>query len=100
MEVKLSPKIIDAISRGELRKDWRSTAKRVEAQEGKWQLVGVTDRTDRGVAAEVTERLGSVGCRAQVVALLGLGEHPRPWTGWAIFARIPRSIRAPSGRLY
>lgn len=100
MEVKLSPRIITAIERGELRRDWRAVAKRIEAQEGKWQLVSVTEKPDRGITAEVTERLRSVGCRAQVVALLGLNSGPRPWNGWAVFARIPRSVHAPNGKIF
>lgn len=112
MEVKLDPKIIDAISRHELRKDWRAIAKRLEAAEGAWVLVGVVQRSDRGVADETRERLRAVGCRAQVVGLFGLDgaisseglyagpSNPRPWRGFAVFARIPHSVIAPSGKVY
>lgn len=99
METTLSPSIITKIERGALGRDWKAIAKRVEAMEGHWQLVLTTDRTDRGIQAEVRERLRSVGCRAQVVALKGLEIHQRPWTGWAVFARIPHSRRTPMGTL-
>jgi hypothetical protein len=100
MEVKLHPKLITAIERGELRRDWRDVARRIEAQEGQWQLVAVTQRNDRGVAKEVEDRLKRVGCIAQVIALKGMNIHQRPWSGWAVFARIPRSRRAPNDKLF
>lgn len=100
MEERLHPRLIEAAERGELRRDWRAMARRIEAQEGRWQLVGIPKRKDRGIVAHVTECLAAVGCRAQVVALNGLGADPRPWTGWAVFARIPRSHRAPDGTLW
>ena len=99
METKLDPSIITAINRGELRRDWKAVAKRIEAGEGQWQLVAVTQRNDKGIVAEVKERLRSVGYTAQVVALKGMEIHQRPWSGWAVFARTPRSRRTPGGRL-
>lgn len=99
IETHLHPNVVAAIEKGELGTNWRALATRIEAQEGRWQLVSVTQRNDKGIAAEVRERLRGVGCIAQVVALQGMMIHQRPWSGWAVFARIPRSVRTPTGKL-
>lgn len=105
MEVKLDPKLIDAVARARAKRDWRSIARRIEAREGQWQLIEVTPnrsdpRRDRGIAAEYKEKLRGVGCIAQVVALQGMNINQRPWSGWAVYARIPRSRRSPTGKLF
>jgi hypothetical protein len=104
MEVLLEPKLIDAVNRARVKRDWRAIARRIEAMEGQWQLIEVTGNRerpelDRGIAAEYKEKLRGVGCIAQVVALQGMNINQRPWSGWALFARIPRSRRTPSGKL-
>lgn len=102
MEVILHPNVIREIERGELHRNWRAMRRRIEAAEGQWQLVLVSKPEDngRGVAAAVKEKLAGVGLTAQVVALKGMEIHQRPWSGWAVFARVPRSRRAPSGKLF
>lgn len=90
METKLAPELIERITKGELRQDWKAVGERVKAREGLWQLVAVTERSDRGIAKEIRERLQSAGCKAQVIALLGINGGARPWQGWAVFARILR----------
>lgn len=89
MEVKLDTTIIERVERNDLRSDWRAIAKRLQEDEGRWRIVHITERTDRGICEEIRARLARVGCRAQVVALMGFGHLPRPWTGYAVFARIP-----------
>lgn len=78
-----------------MHRNWPAIARRVKDAEGGWILVAVTKRHDRGLAKETKERLRGVGCKAQVVALFGLeGKmtsgtmNPRPWEGFAIFARL------------
>lgn len=75
--------------------------RRIEAAEGEWQLCFVSkpESNGPGVAAAVKERLAAVGLTAQVVALKGMMIHQRPWSGWAVFARVPRSKRTPLGKL-
>jgi hypothetical protein len=87
VELRLSPKIVEAIESKSLRSDWGALARRVEAAEGHWQMVAMTPEVRRGIAAECKERLRRQGCRAEVVGLVGLGAHPRPWTGIVVFAR-------------
>ena len=101
METILHPNVVDAISRGELHRNWRAMRKRIEAAEGEWQLCFVSkpENNGPGVAEAVTERLAAVGLVAQVVALKGMMIHQRPWSGWAVYARVPRSKRTPDGRL-
>lgn len=104
MEVKLDPGLIDAVNRAKVKRDWRAIGQRIEAMEGQWQLIEVTGNRenperDRGIAGEYKAKLAAAGCVAQVVALQGMNINQRPWSGWAIFARIPRSRRTPSGRL-
>lgn len=90
MEVKLDPRAVEAINDPTPRKDWRTLARRIEAAEGRWQLVMlVPDVTRLGIAEYVRVRLRDNGCRAQVVGLLGPAGH-RPWTGIAVFARVGR----------
>jgi hypothetical protein len=105
MEVKLDPKLIEAVNRAKVKRDWKAIARRIEAMEGRWQLIEITanrqnPERDRGIAGEYKEKLRSVGCTAQVVALQGMNINQRPWSGWAIYARIPRSLRSPSGKLF
>ena len=104
MEVKLAPSLIDAIARAEANRDWRAIARRIEAQEGRWQLIEIHQGFELAAARDhrryCEEKLRGVGCRVQVVGLQGMNIHQRPWSGWAFFARIPHSIVAPSGKVY
>jgi hypothetical protein len=103
VEIKHYPQLADAISRGTDRRDWRSIAKRIEGMQGQWQLIETVPFVEKTAVKhrreEIKEKLRGVGCTTQVVALQGMNIHQRPWSGWAIFARIPRSVRAPNGHL-
>lgn len=99
MEVKLDPKFIEAVRAGDLKIDWKSVAKRVEAQEGKWQMVFVTKRYDKGLAEEVASRLARVGCKARVVVGCPMNQGMIANPDRVVFARIPRSHRTPNGQL-
>lgn len=99
MEVKLDQRYVEAIQCGELRRDWKSIAKRVEHAEGRWQMVFTTKRFDRGLREEITDRLKAVGCIAQVVVGVPRNQHPLATPDRVVFARIPRSVRTPDGRL-
>ena len=92
-ELRIDPRASAILARGEMRRDWRPVASRVEADQGRWRLVWVAPDVRKGIAREVRERLAAVGCRAEVVGLVGLGTHPRPWTGIAVFARVPGPYR-------
>lgn len=100
METVLHPNVVREIERGTLHRNWHAMKARIEAAEGAWQLVLVTkpDANGEGVAAAVTEKLRDVGGRFQVVALKGMMIHQRPWSGWAVFARVPHSIVTPAGK--
>lgn len=108
MQVVLEPRLADRLREPGLRRDWKAVARRVAEAGGRWILVH-TDAgyaRGRGVQAEVRDRLARCGVRAQVVALHGIGEGPRPWQGWAVFARIPpdegvagRAVHARKGKI-
>ena len=104
MELLLDPKLVDAVNRATVKRDWRAIARRIEAQEGRWQLIEIHPGSDKDAARDhrlyCEEKLRGVGCRVQVVGLQGMNIHQRPWSGWAFFARIPHSIVAPSGKVY
>lgn len=87
-ELRMDPRAVAALQRGELRKDWRVVGERVQADEGRWRLVWLQADGKRGIARRIREELHAVGCPAQVVGLVGLGEAPRPWQGIAVFARV------------
>ena len=66
MEVNLDPKLIDAVNHARVKRVWRAIARRIEAQEGRWQLIEVTanrenPERDRGIAGEYKEKLGASG---------------------------------------
>lgn len=100
MEVILHPNVIREIERGQLHRNWRAMKARIEAAEGAWQLVQVTEGSGAGIVAAVREKLEAVGFKGHVVALKGMMIHQRPWSGWAVYARVPHSITAPSGKVY
>jgi len=87
MEVKLDPKLIDAIARAKARPDWRAIARRVESLDGGWCMVWQTDGV-KPATEWVREHLRMVGCRAEVRSLQGLAIAQRPWTGWVTYARV------------
>lgn len=99
METVLHPNVIREIERGELHRNWRAMRGRIEAAEGAWQLVLTTDGNGPGIVAAVKEKLAGVGLTCHVVALQGMMIHQRPWSGWAVFARIPHSVTTPSGKI-
>lgn len=90
----IDPRAIDAINHGYVEKDWRTIARRLTELEGGWQLLGYAQNQPdaRGIVRDAREQLRGKGVRCEVHALYGLGEAgtPRPWSGWAIFARVPR----------
>jgi hypothetical protein len=95
MEIRLDPRA-EEILRRPVRTDWKAIAERVRQRANSsisaWQLVHVGAGYDSNIAelkAHIEERLRAHGCRAQVVALHGIGEGPRPWQGFAVFARCP-----------
>ena len=94
MEVKLDPRVISAVERGDLGRSWRQLARKIESREGGWQLVEVVPFCEKNKIREKREhirtRLLAVGCRSQVVALQGMNINQRPWSGWALYARVPR----------
>lgn len=92
METKLHPNVIREIERGELHRNWATIKTRLEAAEGSWVLVLTTEPEANapGITKQVKEELRRVNCRAQVVALKGMMVHQRPWSGWAVFACLPR----------
>lgn len=94
VDVKLDPKAIVALNRGDQGRSWRQLAKKIESREGDWQLVEVVPLCSKASMGEKREHirasLRAVGCRAQVVALQGMNINQRPWSGWAVYARIPR----------
>lgn len=102
MDVKLDPRFIEAVNRGEIgRRDWKAIAKRVEAAQGQWQMVFTTKRFDHRIREEVEERLRSVGCRCQVVVgvpanqTIGFDGPLRATPDRVVFARIPHSVIIP-----
>ncbi len=92
MEVRLDPKLIDAIARAKAKPDWRAIARRVTALEGDWCLVWTTEG-EKPATEWVREHLARVGCRADVRSLQGFAVNQRPWTGWKTFARVPDKER-------
>jgi hypothetical protein len=93
MEVRLDPRLIDAIARAKAKPDWKAIAARVEAMEGAWTLVWSDLEDVRPKTAWVRAQLARVGCRAEVRSLQGYAVNQRPWTGWKTFARLPDRVR-------
>ena len=56
METILHPNVVDAISRGELHRNWRAMRKRIEAAEGEWQLCFVSKPENNGPGVAEDER--------------------------------------------
>lgn len=100
MEVKLDPRAAAMIESTELRKDWKPIRARLEAAEGHWVVVATTKRFDKGLREDIDAKLRGVGCIAQIVVGAPANQGPLANPDRVVFARIPRSRRSPSGKLF